>query len=384
MTLYVFNPEHDYAQANNDPHFLAPASAIRFADECASFLRFLTEEEGVLFRPYHKEPFENLQTGSSISLPDSITRIRPWGWNPALCRQLRLTGIDDLLLPTPDQLERLRTLAHRKTSSEAMQFLHEQLSFGALLPPPALQITSTEEAKSFVSNYGNVIFKSPYSGNGRGHLYAHGNCSPTLQRQIGGVIRRQGAIMAEPMHTVVCDFAMEFRCSKGNVSFCGYSLFNTRGYGYAGNCLCSDETIERKLCEWIPLEQLHETREALTRFLQYKIAPEYDGYLGVDMFIYQKEGYQLNPMVEINLRMTMGMAAHILRERHIHPDSEGEFRLEYRPQEGALKALVMEAEEQHPPQEYDNRWYSGFHALTPVDDTTQYAFFVLLQPIHHP
>ena len=62
MTLYVFNPEHDYALANNDPHFVAPASAIRFADECATVLRHIVEDEGILFLPYQEKHFLSFAT----------------------------------------------------------------------------------------------------------------------------------------------------------------------------------------------------------------------------------------------------------------------------------------------------------------------------------
>ena len=384
MTLYVFNPEHDYALANNDPHFVAPASAIRFADECAPFLRHITEDEGILFLPYQEKPFLTFQTmEASRELPAAIDRVYPWGWDPSIALQLREAGIAEHLLPTHKTLETIRTLAHRQTAARAMRFLHQQLGNGLPLPSPAKLLASTEEAERFVQQWRDVIFKSPYSGNGRGHLYAHGIFSPTLQRQISGVIRRQGAIMAEPLLDVVQDFAMEFRCQDRKIRFCGYSLFNTLHYGYAGNMLWTDEAIEQHLSQWISIEKLRMIRDTVLRFLEDEIAPSYQGYLGVDMFIYQDNGFKINPMVEINLRITMGMASHILHKSHLHPDAIGTFKLEYRPKPGDLLLRADQLGRQHPFIRKEGRWYSGFLSLTPITEMTQYAFFVLLQPKVH-
>lgn len=38
MIRYFFNPEHDYALANNDANFVAPRSAVEFAADCADFM----------------------------------------------------------------------------------------------------------------------------------------------------------------------------------------------------------------------------------------------------------------------------------------------------------------------------------------------------------
>lgn len=380
MTLYVFNPEHDYALANNDPHFVAPASAIRFADECAPFLQYITEDEGVLFRPYQQKPFSPFKsTEGSPNFPVSIDRVCPWGWDPAVVLQLQEAGVPEQLLPSREDLESLRTLAHRQTAAKAMRYLHQQMGNKLPLPPDAELLTTPEDAEHYICQWQDVIFKSPYSGNGRGHLYAHGGSSPTLRRQISGVIRRQGAIMAEPLLNVVQDFAMEFRCHEQKVHFCGYSLFNTMHYGYAGNLLWTDDAIEQHLSQWIAEEKLLEIRETILHFLEDEIAPHYQGYLGVDMFVYQDNGIKINPMVEINLRMTMGMASHIIRERYLHPDAIGTFKLEYRPKPGELLHYADHLSRQHPFVEHDGRWYSGFQSLTPISETTQYAFFVLLQ-----
>ena len=48
------------------------------------------------------------------------------------------------------------------------------------------------------------------------------------------------------------------------------------------------------------------------------ISPHYDGPLGVDMMLYRDQDGQIaiNPCVEINLRMTMGMVTAAMGSRH--------------------------------------------------------------------
>jgi len=368
MTLYLFNPEHDYAWANNDPHFMAPASATKFADDCAEFLRYLAEdEEFCIFRPYSNQPLAN---------PQAIQRVVPWGWDRLMHHQLSTAGINPAALPSVSQLEQWRDLAHRKISIAGMRFLQAHCPTLSL-PHAATLLTTPEEVESFIAEHRNVILKSPYSGNGRGNLYAHGEYSDTLRRQTTGVIRRQGSLLGEQLHQVVQDFAMEFQCHNGAVVFSGYSLFQTKHYGYAGNLLISDKEIVSRLGQWVPTETLQQIQEALIEFLRQTIAPHYDGYLGVDMYIYEQDGeFLLNPMVEINLRMTMGMAAHIVYERYVHPEVQGLMQITYMPKPGELLTYSQSKAEM---QFCDNRWRAGFLSLTPIYESTQYAITVEVQ-----
>ena len=377
--LYIFNPEHDYALAHDSDHFVPLQSAIRFAHECAPFLRHLTDEGDMLFLPYADTIPEFSAT--------PITAVRPWGWDRLVRQQLRAAGVDESLLPDDTTLQQLRGLAHRGTSIRAMEFLHHECP-DLPLPPAARLLTTMDAVALFITEVKECILKSPYSGNGRGNLYVHGDFTPTLRRQSEGVLRRQGALLGEPLYDVVQDFAMEFQCTPQEVRFAGYSLFRTRHYGYAGNELRSDNDIELILSQWIDLKDLYSVRNALVKFIEKEIQPTYTGCVGVDMMVFQNSNhkiknstdrnYILNPMVEINLRMTMGMAAHILYERHVHPQSVGTMQLEYRPVRGEMLRHVQS----QPKMVCEGgRWREGFLALTPVDEETQYCITVNIKTL---
>ena len=63
-------------------------------------------------------------------------------------------------------------------------------------------------------------------------------------------------------------------------------------------------------------------RNMMQKALETGYATSYTGFLGVDMMVCrQKEGhpYAINPHVEINLRMNMGIVSHVLSDHFIVP-----------------------------------------------------------------
>ncbi len=369
MHLLLFNPEHDYALADNQPQFVALRSAAQFAYDCAPFMQYLTEDEAIVldaYRPFGKEFQKNF---APLEGAERITKVTPWGWDAAAVYQLRRIGIPDTLLPTDVQLSELRELAHRRTAIAAMEFLHDKHPHPEGLPMPPLFLTELQQVEDFVKRTPDVIFKSPYSGNGRGHLYAHGTTNPTLLRQCGGVLKRQGGLIAERMYTVVQDFAMEFECRNGEVIFRGYSLFKTEHYGYGGNLLMPDSAILQALSLYVNIEELAVVQSLVSDFLRQEVAPHYKGDAGVDMFVYQEDGaYKLHPFVEVNLRKTMGLAAHDIYARYCHPEARGTFRIVRGEVETCHGASLQKGMQLR-----DGLWWRGTMALNPVTAATRYA-----------
>lgn len=374
MHLLLFNPEHDYALADNQPQFVALRSAAQFAYDCAPFMRYLTEDEAVVLDSYHPFGKEFQKNFAPMENADRITKVTPWGWDAAAVYQLRRIGIPDTLLPTDVQLSELRELAHRRTAIAAMEFLHDKHPHPEGLPMPPLFLTELQQVEDFVKRTPDVIFKSPYSGNGRGHLYAHGTTNPTLLRQCGGVLKRQGGLIAERMYTVVQDFAMEFECRNGEVIFRGYSLFKTEHYGYGGNLLMPDSAILQALSLYVNIEELAVVQSLVSDFLRQEVAPHYKGDAGVDMFVYQEDGvYKLHPFVEVNLRKTMGLAAHDIYARYCHPEARGTFRIVRGTVDTRDRVCLRTGMESR-----DGLWWSGVMALNPTTERTRYAVVVEL------
>ncbi len=379
MELFVFNPEHDYALADGNPHFVALQTAVQFSYDCAPFMSFLSTSQHSIFDSY---VYENgsLTKNFNLNCPkDELEKITPWGWDAAIRTQLLTSGVSETLLPTSQQIANIRDLAHRKNAIIAQKFISDKSSFSNFFPNCSTELNNIEDVESFVKINKNVLFKSPYSGNGRGHLYAHYECSETLLRQISGVISRQGSIIAEKLLSVVQDFAMEFEISDKKSSFLGYSLFKTKRYAYDLNILMSDGDILKYLSKYLNVEVFEDVKSRVIEFLDIYVASNYQGVVGVDMFLYnENDTIKLQPFSEMNIRMTMGYAAHQIFDKYCHPNSFGIFKIVRYKENDELKRFVDENLLKNPLKMRDGMWYSGFISLTPLNDTTKYSVCVKL------
>ena len=71
-----------------------------------------------------------------------------------------------------------------------------------------------------------------------------------------------------------------------------------------------------------------ELQAALTSTVNTVIAPYYEGPLGVDLLLGRHNGEEvINPCVEVNLRMTMGMVTSQLGNRLMHGDRTATFKI---------------------------------------------------------
>ena len=140
---------------------------------------------------------------------------------------------------------------------------------------------------------------------------------------------------SEPVLNKVQDFAMEFEMTDLGIQFVGYSLFQSASSGaYMGNILLSNTAIEDRLSKYIERDLLVQLKATLkTKLSEY--FSHYRGYLGVDMMICETSNstFQLQPCVEVNMRMNMGIVAHSINKRFIHPNSIGLFSINYFKQE---------------------------------------------------
>ena len=321
--VYLFNPEHDLALAHGAHNYTAPPFARQFRHD----LRLL--------------PAWVAPAGSYIAIPDDcpvdedrhwlydhhldITpipistiaeigdcRINPWGWDATLRHQLLQSGVSPDNLPTDEQLDWIRRLSHRRTSIAVHQALGEAFS------PCPVELTTVDDVTAFMHSHPGCYLKMPWSGSGKG-IYRV--IDPTgdnhVPRWIEGALHRQGSLLCEVGLDRVQDFAIECKCRDGRTMFMGYSVFDSDFHSQFGAGRVA------------PMEELHEMLLGLypdldpvigqvLMAIDDLIAPHYNGYLGIDMMLYWDENCRiaLNPCVEVNLRMTMGMVTAAMGSRH--------------------------------------------------------------------
>ena len=322
----VFNCDNDLALANFSPGFTPPSSIQQMMQELADLPLSWEETDG--------------------------GRMPVWGWSPAVCHRLRQMGYPEEALPSQSQLQEIRRLSSRGRAVELLSAMREEGLCDGFLSVTCTDETQVEEA---LSRWPRTILKAPWSGSGKGLRYGQGGREDTLRGWYRRILARQGCVVVEPLYDKLHDLAMEFYSNgTGVVTYQGLSLFETHPNGaYSGSLLLSESEKEAWLHRFVDPRQVLIIRQWLEQHLGQMIGTAYRGYLGVDMMIVKAphpstinhEPSTLNsqlstlnpqpstiiilhPMVEVNLRMTMGMVS-ILLQRRRPSDFRGVFRLDY-------------------------------------------------------
>lgn len=347
------------------PIWYAPDNAIVIAEGNMNN-RFLESLKSKL-------PIHNALVSFSQLENYPLLKVRPWGWNPAVRRQLRESGVNEHQLPSNAELEAIRSYSGRHN---AVRLLGELKAMNNNFCGESYYFSSIDELLNYLDiSQGDQVLKMPYSGSGKGIVWIKGEITDKQIDWCKRVINKQGGIVIEPFLNKVQDFAMEFEMTDSGIQFVGYSLFQSATSGaYVGNLLISDAAIEKKLSAFVEVDLLNEVRTMLETKLS-AFFPNYRGYLGVDMMICQtaETTFQLQPCIEINIRMNMGIVAHRIYERFVHPSSSGMYSINYFKQEGEAKRYEQNIQFNHPTVIEDGKVKSGYFALTPVDANTSYV-----------
>lgn len=289
--LCVFNPEHDLCLANGDRNFVPPSSAMEFARTGGDVMRILYGDSVDVIDSDNYSAWRKRQQGDP-------QKIIAWGWDSRLKQTLLKQGVQDCLLPSDEQLSRIRELQHRKT----------------ILPlqPQAWCVYNSDEVRECLTECGRVVLKAPWSGSGRGLRWVDKTLSGQDEAWIAKTVASQRCVIVEKRQDIAFDFALEFNVSESEVEFVGLSLFKTQSGVYRGNILISDDEIRLRL------ELPDNIDNALRQWLQHYVAPYYNGPVGIDMFKNVDGEFFV---CEMNLRHTMGQVAHRLLQ--ICPELHG-------------------------------------------------------------
>lgn len=336
ITLHYFNPETDYALACGRKHYNPPKKISTLKRRMQLFpATFAKHGDFIMVDdpaghipdsiPYSEAvACKDLSVISLKDIPSLFRSMRPenmdfkpWGWNHSLLHLMLSLGMPTSLLKSEAEIDTLRKLSHRRTSITLQLFLSEALD--GIDVPVATECADTESAMDFLAHEGDAFFKMPWSSSGRGVIHASEYGYKKTKEWVAGAIRKQGSVLAEKAFNRSGDFASEWVCKNGKALFLGLSLFHTTPSGrYSGNVMTSQDNIWHTLCQLSPFWNQN-VIDAQKKALDVAIAPHYSGPVGIDML--STGSGELNPLVEINLRQTMGMAAIISwNNTHQHID----------------------------------------------------------------
>lgn len=385
MILHLFNPENDLALADGGANYCPPPAAARIAYDLASLPLWFAGVGNAVVLPdrNHFQFREDISNSFNIALPyeasmaSKVERCRPWGWSAQMKRRFKAMGIPADILPADEVVNAVRSLSNRRS---AIKILSELKVRGVEVPPMPLYLQDADAVAAFVNSMLRCVVKAPWSGSGKGIAWGIGRVETPMEHFYKGVIRRQGGVVCEHFLESVQEFAMEFFAGEQGVSFVGYSLFDADKGSYSGNMLTSDSRIEGILSHLIPLDTLHNVRANLLEILSSMLRGSgYRGYLGVDMMVYRSaERLCLNPCMELNLRMNMGVVSRLFYDNYVMHGAEGRFFVDFYKKPGEAYGLHMNNRRNHPLEVRDGRIYRGYLNLSPVTPESRYAAYVIL------
>jgi len=326
MKTHIFNPQHDLALSEGTPWYRAPKSALEFASNCALIPMWYADEGDAILTPmpdplWWGKMCERFPRLKSLTLKQELSEgdtLEPWGHDAEVYYRLGIKPQVDIA--------RIRHLSDRKMTCKAFEWL--LLNGITDLPASPAILETLESVDNFIECNRYWVLKLPLSGSGIGIMKGDRGIDTGMRNRIKTELKRNGHVMGERLLDKVLDFAMEFSLRNGICTFEGYSLFETTDKGiYAGNLLAPNDVIEGKITKYVPLQMVVAVREQLQQFF----IAEYTGYsgpIGVDMMVYKDEtSYRLNPVVEINVRHTMGFVARRLYDNFLHQGNEGWLRI---------------------------------------------------------
>ena len=389
--MHLFNPHNDLALANFNASYTPPVSALKMAEDLALLpLWYAPSNSKIVAEDVENKAFsESIKTLFGIdttiisfseigNFPNE--KIAPWGWNPALRKKLLDANVSEKNVPTIDELKRLRDYSGRQYAVQLLRELKRESDFRQTLCGESHYFTTLDDVLQFLaSQSGNSVLKMPNSGSGKGLVWILGEITDKQTDWVRRVLKTQNGIVIEPVLKKTCDFAMEFCMENGKAEFVGYSLFRSTTSGaYVGNELICDAAIEKELANYVSVGILFQIRELLQKKLP-QFFPLYNGYVGVDMMICETpSGFRVQPCVEINMRMNMGLVAHKFRERFVIQGVSGKFVVDFFKKQNEALAFHQKTQQNFPLVIENGKIKSGYLSLTPVNEHTNYIAYAIL------
>lgn len=395
--IYHFNPGHDLALCNGSAFFVPPLAVQQMQYDLSLLPLWYAEKGGTVLSEDHEA--SSFVREVSMSLPSfecsclqtihpSAFRenamlqlvcgdIHPWGWDKAERNYLLKCGVPLAEMPSDEALRNILNLSNRQVAVQLLSRLHLTDRYVG----ESYFLSDFDACLRFVQCHAACVFKAPLSGSGKGLLwYKDGIFSSPFERWCHRQLSTQGGVIAEPVYAKLYDMAVEVTLSaSGKATFMGYSFFSTTPAGvYRYNLLTSDAYLSDTPC----MQSI--SKELLPRLLvelEDLFGGKYIGCLGVDMMICADshgEPASIHPCVEVNTRMTMGIAAHAIYNKYIDPESCGRFHIDYHRVAGEALAFHRIMQQKHPLQLNGGKIESGYLSLNPLYDSTHSHAWIIV------
>lgn len=397
--VFYFNPTCELAVANGSFSYMPPRLLREFEQDC-SVLPFVfgKSRDFVLTEKMPSKEFILKLTDAGFEMPEfcslkelisgkteTIGSIYPWGWSPAAhfyLKELKEKCSHEFReSPVYIWKEDHKTLFERITSLHFLTDFLEQNPKEFFVDQELIgtKANSIEEIEELLKKHIPLVLKAPMSSSGRGIQIIRKQTLNTSNRQwISGILNQQKYLIAEPFLDKVVDLSFQFKISNDDPEYLGFSVFETNSNGQYQSTLIHPEinqTISMEMEAKISATALL-LKEALKDSVYTKL---HRGFLGIDAMIYrEKEGLKIQPCIEINSRMNMGILTTQI-EKKTHDDTTGKFALFYGSR-CEFKRFADNMILEQPIKLRNGKLSSGFVSLVEPDKETQFgAYFSLTE-----
>ena len=366
-TVFVFNPFVELRIARGRS-FTPVKQQAALARDLANLPQFLCRQDDVVLVPKRPSlPFLSAIKQAGFPLPEFVElkgqgideagslrqrklgALRPWAWGPdavELFQPLFANVTGESFTPEQRFNEKIARLHSKVWSAE---FLKTVLSKHGDLPwlcgedEAGETISTCESALAAVERirgrgHHKVVLKQAYGLSGHAMIRLwEPRVLDKQRRWVEKALESGHPLIVEAWLERVLDFSVQLEMTHDGLKLCGYSgLINDQRGQFQANW--ADSNAARRVPGDLPspfLEQIGTPGKLYEFYRKVFVQLEADlgaagylGPLGIDAFIYRDAGslFRLKPVVEINLRHTMGRLTLELM-KHACPGSVGVFRL---------------------------------------------------------
>ena len=400
--VFYFNPTCELAVANGSFSYMPPRLLREFEQDCSALLFvFATSSDFVLTENKPSHEYVKIWSDAGFEMPEfcslkelnsgTITSLRtvfPWGWSPAA--HFKLKELKEKC-PLPFQEspvfkwnEKHTALYERITSLCFLKKFLDENPFEYYIESAKIgtKVTSIEEIEILLVNKYPLVLKAPLSSSGRGIQILRKPILNTSNRQwISGILNQQTYLISEPFLDKMVDLSFQFIINDhGEPEYQGYSVFETTTNGQYKSTLIHPKNENHCFSEiFKKTETIIETTATLLKeSLKNSVYTSlHRGFLGIDAMIYKdNEGLKMQPCIEINSRMNMGILTMQI-EKKTHEKTSGKYELFYGAR-GEFQQFATKNTHGNPLKMRNGKLSSGFLPLIEPDGEKQFGAYIML------
>ena len=342
----------------------------------------------------HSMGFEipNFQSLSEAEVlhDNSLEEIYPWGWSPAahfILKNLKEKCSQKFKnRPNSEWTDTHRRLYERST---ALRFLQDLLqntltSKFVELHQTGQIVQSISDIENLLTTNNPLVLKAPMSSSGRGvQIIRKSMLNNSNKQWFAGILKQQKYLIAEPYIDKISDLSFQFRInSEQDIDFLGTSFFETNSNGQY-QCTLLNPVFgnlfpgrDKELTELLEF-----TAHLLLIALKGTIyAQLHRGFIGIDAMIFQEnDGLKIQPCIEVNCRMNMGILALQIQQR-IHPEASGKFELMYNKNRilPVFRMKTKKTKETNNPVYREGKLFEGFVLLAEANEQSKFGAYISL------